>query len=304
MKVVVTIPAYNEEKTLGKVLQDINRYMDFFVQMSKAKDGKEYEYEVIVVSDGSTDNTVNIAKSNGAIVYEHQINKGLAKSYNSEMEYCLKHNADIIIHTDADGQYLAEEIPNLIWKVEEGYDLVLGSRFLGTIEYMPWLKRFGNKAFSRVISKICGMKFTDCQTGFRGMSRRFVEDIRVISNYSYTQETVIRAVKGNYKVIEIPAYFARRDGKSRLMKNPFHYAVRASTNLLRIYRDYEPLKFFGSIGAIFIIASLIISGYLGYGYLVGGILKHKTLQLMATMAFLVGIQMIIFAFQADMNKKM
>ncbi len=118
-KIIITMPAYNEGKTIAGVIKDIKEVMD--------KDG--FKYEILVLNDGSTDNTAKLAKNAGAVVYNHQTNKGLAKSFNSEIKYCLERKADIIIHTDADGQYLAKDMLKLIDKYKEGYDFVLGSRF-------------------------------------------------------------------------------------------------------------------------------------------------------------------------------
>ena len=129
MKIVVTIPAYNEEKTLGKVIADIKQVMQ----------REKYNYEIIIVDDGSKDKTAETAKKTGAKVYSHPKNYGLAEAFRTEIEKSLEHKADIIIHTDADGQYLASDIPKLIKEIENGYELVLGSRFKGKIESMPFI---------------------------------------------------------------------------------------------------------------------------------------------------------------------
>ena len=136
LKVIISIPAYNEEKTLPFVLKEIKEVML----------DTGYNYEILVLNDGSTDGTVRVAEKSGAIVVSNRINRGLAETFKTEMKECLDRNADIIVHTDADGQYNSKHIPELISKVEEGYDLVLGSRFQGKIEAMPLLKKFGNIA--------------------------------------------------------------------------------------------------------------------------------------------------------------
>ena len=148
MQIAVTIPAYNEEDTIAGVINDIHAVMK----------GRRYNYKVLVVDDGSSDRTAAIAKKAGAIVYSHPKNYGLAEAFKSEIKKALELKADIIVHTDADGQYLAKEIPKLIDEVQKGNDLVLGSRFKGKIESMPLIKRMGNIAFSRVISNIVELK--------------------------------------------------------------------------------------------------------------------------------------------------
>jgi len=228
LKVVVTIPAYNEEDEIGNVIRNVISVMD--------KTQYCYSYIVLVVNDGSTDNTAEEAAKAGAIVYSHDTNKGLAETFRTEMKICCDLGTEIIVHTDADGQYKAEEIPNLINQVEKGYDLVLGSRFMGTIESMSKMKRFGNKAFSRLISLLTKRRISDGQTGFRAFSRKVAEELPIESTYTYTQEQIIRACQKDYKIIEIPAYFAKRDnGPSRLMKNPLDYAIRAWKNIIKLY---------------------------------------------------------------------
>jgi len=297
MKIIITIPAYNEESTIGTVIQDIKQ------TMSQTK----YDYEIIVVDDGSTDRTAENARKAGAIVFSHPYNYGLAETFRTEMEKALQSDADIIVHIDADNQYRANEIPKLIEPVEKGEaDLVLGSRFMGTIEEMPVMKRWGNIAFSKVVSQISGIKITDAQTGFRAFTREFAEKVRIISTHTYTQEMVIRAVKEKFKVKEVPVYFAKRGkGKSRLISNPAEYAIKAWINIFRIYRDYEPLKFFGSMGVTLISASFIICIYiLCILFIEGwaGIDRRIPSILLAVLLFVSGLQILSFGFLADKVK--
>ena len=294
MKVVITVPAYNEEKTLGRVLDEIK---------SAVRHDKSRDYSIIVVDDGSTDNTAEIAKKAGATVYSHPKNYGLAETFRTEIEKCLEHRADIIVHTDADGQYLASDILKLVKEVEAGNDLVLGSRFKGKIEEMNFVKRFGNKAFSRAVSQITKIKISDAQTGFRAFTSE-VAKIPITSTHTYTQEQIIRAVKRKFRIKEIPIFFAKRKaGNSRLMKNPFDYAIKAGINLLRIYRDYEPLKFFGTLGFLIFLLGFIGGIYLLYLFFTTGIVGHLPTVMLDVLFLSVGLQFILFGFWADMNKK-
>src|SRR3989344_4521030 len=177
-KVIITIPAYNEELTLPAVLEEIKSVMQ----------GTTYKYEVVVVDDGSSDKT---------------------------------------------------------------------------IEVMPWLKWLGNKAFSRVLTKLTNVKLTDTTTGFRAFTAAIARDIEYINTFTYTQEQIIKAAKQGFKITEIPI-IARKTRESRLFKNPFQYAVRAWINIFRIYGDYEQLAFFGRIGALFIIIGFLIGAWLLY----------------------------------------
>ena len=292
MRLIVTIPAHNEEFTLGNVLDSINTLFK-----SNNLDGK-----IVVVDDGSTDKTAQIASSKGAVVLSHPVKLGLAEAFRTEIKTCLEHGADIIIHIDADGQYLPAEIPKLLDEIEKGYSLVLGSRFLGTIEHMPLTKRVGNKLFSKVISNITGLTITDAQTGFRAFTREVAEKIPIISTHTYTQEQVIKCAR-IYKVKEVPVHFAKREGKSRLIRNPFEYAVKAWITLFRIYRDYKPLSFFGMIGGIPLLVGSLIGVWFSYNhFFMGGVKGHLLLSIFMMLLVLVGIQIILFGFLADMKR--
>jgi glycosyltransferase involved in cell wall biosynthesis len=229
-RVIITIPAYNEIDSIEGVIQSISIIMKSTIYSEN--------FQILVIDDGSTDGTVDVAKKAGATVYSHENNKGLANTFRSEMKHCLEHNADIIIHIDADGQYSAEQIPDLLAELQNGYDLVLGSRFLGSIEYMPWIKKFGNRIFSRIVSRIIKQKISDSQTGFRVFTREIAEKIEITSSYTYTQEQIIKVARRKYKIKEIPIHFkARLNGKSRLIKSTFEYALKASFTILRILRE-------------------------------------------------------------------
>ncbi|MEK6869427.1 MAG: glycosyltransferase family 2 protein, partial [Nanoarchaeota archaeon] len=188
--------------------------------------------------------------------------------------------------------------------IENGYDLVLGSRFKGTIESMPLMKKIGNIAFSKVISNITGMEISDGQTGFRAFTRRVAESIKITSGHTYTQEQIIRAVREKFRIKEVPVYFAKRKDKSRLISNPFDYAIKAWINIIRIYRDYEPLKFFGIIGTLIFSAGFLLGLYLSYVQIFGeGVNRHLGLMMLNILILSIGLQIIIFGFLADMSRK-
>lgn len=293
MKILVTIPAYNEEETIGKVASEVDNVMH----------NAGYDYIINVVNDGSTDNTAEVAKKSGANVYSHSYNYGLADTFKTEIEMALKENPDIIVHIDADGQYQSKDIQKLIEPIINGEsDLVLGSRFLGTIEKMSLMKKLGNMAFSKVISQIIGLKITDAQTGFRAFTREFAERIKIKSTHTYTQEMIIRAKREKFRIKEVPIYFAKRQsGSSRLISNSFEYAFKAWINIFRIYRDYDPLKFFGSIGGILMGIGLIAGFYI-LGIVFSGIdsLDEKTpTVIMCLLLITSGLQIVLFGFLAD-----
>ena len=292
MKVVISIPAYNEEATIRHVIKEINKVMS---QTS-------YNYKIQVVDDGSKDKTAKIAKEEGVIVHSTPRNIGLAETFQLELKLCIKLGADIIVHTDADGQYSPEYIPKLIKKVEEGNDLVLGSRFSGKIKGMPLTKRMGNKMFSRAISSLTRQKITDSTTGFRAFTREVASNIEFINTFTYTQEQIIKAAKQKFKIAEVPVE-TRPTRDSRLFSNPLEYAVKAWINILRIYRDYDPLKFFGTFGLSFLGIGFILGIYFIYLHLTTGIQGHLGLLFLMILLILTGIQVILFGFFADMRKK-
>ncbi len=296
MNVVVSIPAYNEEATIAAVIRNIKTVL-----------GKHssYVYRILVVDDGSSDKTAEIAKAEGAVVYSHPKNYGLAETFRTEVQQFLKlkPEAHVMVHIDADGQYKAEEIPLLLKKIEEGNEFVLGSRFKGRIERMPMIKKIGNKAFSRVISQITRAKVSDAQSGFRAFTREVAENVPIISGHTYTQEQVIRVIKGKHRMTEVPVCFAERKGKSRLIRNPFEYAIKAWINIIRIYRDYEPIKLFGITGGILFAGGFALGLRLLHFYFTTGIVGHTPSLILSVLLMSVGVQIITFGFLADMIKK-
>jgi len=291
MRILISIPAYNEQRTIGEVINDIREVMDCL----------RYNYKILVLDDGSKDQTVEIAKKNKAIVISNERNLGLAETFKKEMSECLKLKADIIVHIDADGQYPTRAIPFLIKKVEEGYDLVLGSRF-GKGKYSgSIMKRIGNIAFARVFSSLLKTKISDTTTGFRAFTPE-VAKFPIINDFTYTQEQLIRAGKSRMKITEIPIS-TNKTRKSKLFGNSFDYAIKAWVNILRIYRDFAPLKFFGMIGAAFIFLGILLGSFIIYNVITKGSAGGVPRVILSMLLILVGIQIALFGFFADMNKK-
>ncbi|MBU0614677.1 MAG: glycosyltransferase family 2 protein [Nanoarchaeota archaeon] len=290
-KIIISIPAYNEEKTIGRVIKEIKEVLAGF----------SYDYSFLVLDDGSTDNTIAVAKAAGARVYSNKRNKGLAETFREEMRQCIKLKADIIVHTDADGQYDPTGIPVMIEKVLSGYDLVLGSRFKGRIQHMPFMKWLGNVAFSIVLSQLTRRKLTDTTTGFRAFTRDVASEIEYINTFTYTQEQIIKAAKQGFRIAEVPIY-ARKTRKSRLFKGPFQYAFRAWVNIIRIYRDYEPLKFFGRAGMVFLIPGILLGINVAWLFLKTGQFLRIGSTILSVLLIMIGIQIISFGLLADMKR--
>lgn len=293
-KVIISIPAYNEERTLPKVMQEIKGVMK--------KSGYSH-WQILVLDDGSLDQTVKIAQSLGARVVSHRRNRGLAETFRSEMKECLRLKADIIVHTDADGQYHSQHIPEMIAKVEQGYDLVLGSRFKHSrMKHMPFLKHLGNVAFSKVLSSLTRARITDSTTGFRAFTTEIAREINYINTFTYTQEQIIKAAKQGFRITEVPI-MTRRTRESRLFKGPLQYAIKAWINIFRIYRDYQPLSFFGRIGASFLVVGAGIGLWLAYRFFTLGYVGKTPSTILSMLLILIGMQIILFGFLADMMHK-
>ena len=194
MRLVVTIPAFNEEKTIGKVIREIPKKIPGIT-----------EIEVLVIDDGSTDSTSVISQKFGATVLRNTANRGLAQAFSRGMGKAFEMGADIIVNTDADFQYNQAQIPLLVKPIVDGKaDIVLGSRFRGKIEYMPAHKRLGNHLVSFLMRAITGIPVSDSQTGFRAFSREAALRINVFSDYTYTQETILEAFDKKLSIMEVP----------------------------------------------------------------------------------------------------
>lgn len=288
-KLAVIIPAYNEEESIGEVIKRIPQNVCD-------------EVEIIVVDDGSTDKTDDVAREVGAYVVNHMYNRGLTQTLKTGINVGFDRNADYFLTIDADGQYLPNDIPKLLQPLlERKADLVLGSRFMGGIEEMQWLKRSGNKMFTWLLRRLTGFPFSDTQTGFRAFNRDFVESVFLHGRYTYTQEMLIHAVEKGFRIKEVSTFFAKRKhGKSRLITNPLTYATRAFMIIMRTYRDYHPMKLFGLFGAIMVGLGLILGGYLTALWLMYGVVGRIPSVILTVLLITSGIMSLIFGFLADM----
>jgi glycosyltransferase involved in cell wall biosynthesis len=291
VKLVVTIPAYNEAKTIGKVIAEIPR------------DCCE-DVIVLVVDDGSKDNTAEAAYSAGAdLVVSHIHNLGLAATYRDSLEVATEElDADIIVNIDADGQYEPKEIPKLIEPIlNKEADIVLGSRFKGYIEDMEFSKRLGNKLATRLVSRVAGQKFTDCQTGFRAITRDVAFRMSVTSNFTYTQESLVNAVYQNLHIVEVPVTFYKREGKSRLFSSVWNYAKRGGSTLIRTYIYHKPLRFFLYLGSIIFTVGFILATRVLIHYATRGIVTpYLPTAVLSTLCLIVGFQIITLGLVGDM----
>jgi len=167
--------------------------------------------------------------------------------------------ADIIVNIDADGQYDPQEISKLIAPVvEDKADVVLGSRFKGYIEEMPLSKKLGNRVATKVASRAAGKHFSDAQTGFRAFSKDAAMRLNIMSDFTYTQETLVQAVNKNLRISEVPVNFYKREGESRLFPNVWNYSKRGGSTLIRTYLYHKPLKTFLILGGLVFVAGFML----------------------------------------------
>ncbi len=284
-KRIGVMPAYNEEASIADVVTKALKYLDY----------------IIVINDGSKDETGKRAKEAGAYVFNHDMNKGLGISIKDGFKEALRLEADIVLTIDADGQYDADEIPKLLEIAENNKaDLVLGSRFMGTIEKMGPIKKLGNKVFTWCVNRFAGLHLTDSQTGFRAIRREVLEEVPITSDYTYTQELIIRAAEEGFRITEVPVKFLKRPhGKSKLISDPADYALRISIIGLKTYRDYHPLSLFGALGTVLVAGGILVGAVVVYNSIMFGQLLTGNLVLSALL-IIMGIQILLFGLVCDM----
>jgi glycosyltransferase involved in cell wall biosynthesis len=282
MKVCAIIPAFNEASTIQSVIQRTKRHVK----------------NIVVVDDGSNDSTRQIAQQERVTVVHHHKNMGLGRSITDGVDRALHLKADIIVQLDGDGQHNPDEIPTLLEPIlDGGADVVVGSRFLeGGDTSMPAIKRMGNRIFSSLLSKMCGARITDSQSGFRAYKSEVIRDINLISSFSYTQEFLFHAYQNGFRIKEIPIAVEKREhGKSKVVRNIIGYTTRQLLTLFRIYRDYEPLKTFSMISLFFFLFGII------FGFVAFIQKAHQMiLGLTGLLLIILSIQLFFFGFLADM----
>ena len=249
MKLIIQIPCFNEEETLPVTLRDLPRELPGF-------DAVEW----LVIDDGSTDRTVEVAKANGV---DHIVrltnNKGLASGFQAGLDACLKLGADVVVNTDADNQYVGADIAKLVVPILEGRaDMVVGDRQVMTIEHFSGLKKALQRLGSWVVRRASDTNVPDTTSGFRAYNREAALALQVVSKFTYTLETIIQAGKMTVAVDHVPIRTNEKLRESRLFPSMWSYVRRNTVSIFRIYAMYEPLRVFMT-GAILLglIASVI-----------------------------------------------
>src|SRR6188472_2480933 len=248
MKLIVQIPCLNEEATLPATIADIPRRIE----------GVD-EVELLVVDDGSTDRTVEVARENGV---EHIVrltnNKGLAAGFQAGLDAGLKLGADIVVNTDADNQYSGHDIPKLVEPIIEGRaDMVVGDRETDSIAHFSPLKKRLQRLGSWVVRQASDTDVPDTTSGFRAYNREAAIQMAVVSKYTYTLETIIQAGKLLVATDHVPIATNPKTRESRLFPSVRSYVRRNAVAIARIYAQYEPLRVFMTMAGVLFVAALI-----------------------------------------------
>jgi glycosyltransferase involved in cell wall biosynthesis len=279
MKLAVTIPAQNEEKTIGQVIAGIPRNIPGIT-----------EVEVIVMNDGSTDRTAQIAERAGALVVNLVGRPGLGQVFRTGLERAMRRGADIIVNIDGDMQFNPADIKTLVVPLlEDRADFVTCTRFADPKlrPQMPVVKYHGNRMVTRIINWVCGgTSFTDVSCGFRAFNREAAYRMTLFGRFTYTQECFIDLFSKGMRIVEVPLQVrgVREHGQSRVASNLWKYATSSLPIILRAMRDIQPLKFFGGIAAILGLLGALTGGLVSVWYLIGDyekingvrVLVHKT----------------------------
>lgn len=248
MKLIIQIPCYNEAEYLPLTLKDLPEKIE----------GID-EIEVLIVDDGSSDGTAEVAAQNNVDhIVRFKTHRGLAAAFSAGLEACLLLGTDIIVNTDADNQYNGADIPKLVAPILKGEaDIVVGDRQTQTIPHFSRTKKKLQKWGSRLVRILSTTKIPDAASGFRAFSREAALKMNVLSDFSYTLETLIQAGKMRFAVKSVPIRINEQTRKSRLFKNMFTFLKNSGSTILRTYAMHEPLKIFLTLAAFFFIGGLI-----------------------------------------------
>lgn len=256
LKLVVTIPAFNEEGTIARVIKGSLQPISGINQIY-----------VIVIDDGSTDNTADIAREVGAKVVSFGYNKGLGEAFTQALRSALEQGADIIVNIDADDQFNTEDISKLVNPIIEGQaDMVTASRFADPklVPEMPWIKKWGNAGVANIVNKLAKLNLHDVSCGFRAYSRSSALRATLLGGHTYTHEMILDLAFRGLRIIEVPVKVrgVREFGKSKVANNLWKYGWNSLVIMLRAFRDYRPMRVFGGISLTFLFLAILFGGFI------------------------------------------
>ena len=293
MKLIIQIPCLNEAKTLEVALNDLPKHIE----------GID-EIEYLIINDGSTDNTVEVAKNWGVnYVVNFVNNKGLARGFIAGLDACIRNGADIIVYTDADNQYRGSDIEKLIQPILKGEaEIVIGERPIDDTDDFSPLKKKLQHLGSFVVRKASATNIPDAPSGFRAFTREAAMRLNVINNYTYTLETIVQAGRNQMAITSVPISTNPELRKSRLFHSMGAYIKKSVLTIIRAFMMYKPLVFFTVVGAIpFLIGVALMIRFLifffngaGMGH-IQSLVFASTLMMIGFMTFIMGLQADIIA---------
>lgn len=290
MKLIIQIPCYNEEETLTIALDALPKHID----------GID-EIEYLIINDGSKDNTVEVAKKWGInYVVSFKRNKGLARGFMAGLDACLRNGADIIVNTDADNQYCADDIEKLVRPIIEGKsDIVIGERPIDQTEHFSPLKKKLQHFGSWTVRVASNSDIPDAPSGFRAYSRDAAMRMNVVNEYTYTLETIVQAGRSKIAMTSVPIRTNAELRPSRLFSSMFGYVKKSMVTILRAFMMYKPLRFFSILGGIVFLMGFAIGVRFLVFYFQGTGTGHVQSLILSSTLLLLGFETIIVGLQAD-----
>jgi glycosyltransferase involved in cell wall biosynthesis len=291
MKLIIQIPCFNEADALPITLKELPREVPGFDSV-----------EWLVINDGSTDGTAEVALNNGVNhVISFTKNQGLARAFLAGLDNCIKLGADVIINTDADNQYMAADIPALVAPILAGKaDVVIGARPINEIESFSLAKKILQKAGSTVVRFVSKTNIPDAPSGFRAMTREAAMRFNVFNDYTYTLETIIQAGQKNIAITSVPVRINSTLRPSRLVKSIPSYIRKSLVTIIRIFVVYKAFRFFVSVGLTLLCLGLIGGIRYLYYYAIGDGAGHVQSLILASILMGIGFQTMLTAFLADL----
>jgi glycosyltransferase involved in cell wall biosynthesis len=290
-KLIIQIPCYNEEQTLGVALSKLPR----------AVPGVD-KVEWLIIDDGSLDATVQVARRYGVDhIVKFPRNQGLARAFLAGLEASLREGADIIVNTDADDQYCADDIPLLVEPILSGKaGIVIGARPISQIKHFSPIKKFLQRLGSWVVRIVSNTSVPDAPSGFRAMSRSAAMRINVFSDYTYTIETIIQAGQKGIPIVSVPIRTNDELRPSRLVKSIRSYVWRSMVTVLRVFMAYQPLRFFLVVGSVPFSLGVLVGIRWLVLYFGGTDRSHVPSLVLAAILLIMGFQLWVLGFIADL----
>ena len=291
MKLIIQIPCFNEEESLPVTLAEVPKQIEGIDSI-----------ELLVIDDGSTDRTREVAKKHGVHhVVGFKANHGLAAAFMHGIQECLARGADIIVNTDADNQYCGADIAKLVEPIVEGRaDIVIGARPIESIEHFSASKKLLQKLGSWVVKRISGTTVEDAPSGFRAFSRHAAVSLNVFNKYTYTLETIIQAGQKNLNVVSVPIRTNADLRPSRLVRSISSYIRKSIVVIVRIFVIYKPFRFFMLLGVMIFMVGVGIGVRFLYYFIRDNGAGHVQSLILAAVLLMMGFQTILLAFIADL----